>query len=155
MAKTYNKRLIFALVWSALSVLGFLIYVSMTDYYMVGYFLGFDFIKDSLKWSIFFGAFSDYPQLMLIFLILEMVFINLWIVSLIRINKSSLFEWLIVVDNAISLITYSVLAIIQLDDFVFWYRLIGILIESIVVILLLILFFKKKAQRNTVDDSLS
>lgn len=150
MITSFNKRLIFALLWSLASVLGFIMYYSLSNA-TLGYFLGFHFIKDALTWGLTLGLYSDYPELMILFLILGIVFVGLWILSLFRINKNFLFEYLIVVDNAISLFVYSIFAIIQRGDFALEKLLVGIVIENIIVITFFIYFINSK--RKTSDSS--
>lgn len=149
--KKGNKRLVFALIWSFASVLGCVMYFGVISDF-VGYFLGFHLIKDFMTLGVVIGLYWEHAELMFVSLLFAVVFIAVWILSLIKINKSRLFEWLILADNAIALIIYIVFAIINDDYLVFRERIVWLVVQNIVTIIALLCFKKKQQTYN--DGSL-
>lgn len=69
----------------------------------------------------------------------------LWVVALIRIKKSRLFECLVIGDNLISLFVFTMLATMLGDDYTAWDILIGLGVEN--VIMLCLIFYKRIKSR--------
>ena len=149
-----KERRNFAIIWTALSIVGFLIFTQM-KFPLVGYFLGFHLVKDLSLFLIVTGLYSKYPEVVFVFIGLLLLFIVLWVLSLVRIKHSRLFEFLVLVDSIIPIIIYSVMAIIRYPD-VAWEILVGLIIKNVILFLII----AKRAQdkkhrgcRNTGDEN--
>ncbi|MBE6810995.1 MAG: hypothetical protein E7521_08075 [Ruminococcaceae bacterium] len=117
--KIKNKRLLFATLWSVFSIVGVVLYgVVMVPYW---YFLfGFHTPVFSIYIAIMTGWFSNLPETFFIYLIIGLIFLVTWVIALIRINKSYLFERLILVDRIITILMFALYAIFNFNDFCGW-----------------------------------
>ena len=117
--KIKNKRLLFATLWSVLSIVGVALYVKIMEPYW--YFLfGFHTPIFSVYITILTGWFSNLPETFFIYLIIGLIFLVTWVIALIRINKSRLFERLILVDRIITLLMFVLYAAFNYNDFSGW-----------------------------------
>lgn len=143
--KIKNKRLIFAILWSVLSIVGVMLYKEIMDAYCYLLF-GFHTPVFSVYIAIMTGWFSDVPETFIIYFIFGLLFIITWIISLIRINKSHLFEYMILVDRIITLLMFVIFAVLNFSEFVGW-GIFSILAVEILIITGIIIAVKTKRKR--------
>lgn len=146
--KIKNKRLIFAILWSVLSIVGVALYVKIMEPYW--YFLfGFHTPIFSIYITILTGWFSNLPETFFIYLIIGLLFLIAWVISLIRINKSRLFERLILVDRIITLLMFALYAIFNFNDFCGWSFIIIPAVEIVIIVCIIILVkLKRKSLKS-------
>lgn len=130
--KIKNKRLIFTILWSVLSIGGVVLYGGFMEPYW--YFLfGFHTPVFSIYIAIMTGWFSNLPETFFIYLIIGLLFLVAWVISLIRINKSHLFERLILVDRIITILMFVLYAIFNFNDFCGWSFIIIPAVEIVIM----------------------
>lgn len=153
-ANNKHTHITFVIIWSVLSLFGMLIFPYNLSLFSTFFLLGFHIPRDCLYFFFGYGLFSDYPQLGLLFLLILGTFVVTWIIALFRLNKSKLFEYLIWIDCACSLLVY-LLAVMLLENIniTIYAPLARLLIENIIIIV--IKLNAKKTDRNTGDGSLS
>lgn len=146
--KIKNKRLIFALLWSVLSIAGIILYKELMEPYW--YFLfGFHTPVFSIYIAIMTGWFSSRPEMILIYLIIGLLFFIAWVISLIRINKSHLFEYLILADRIVTLLMFLIFAALNYSDFVGWWIVTILMVEILIITTIIIVVkFKIKSLKN-------
>lgn len=128
-----NKRLLFAILWSVLSIVGVALFVKITEPYW--YFLfGFHTPVFSKYLFIMTGNFSDATELLIVYVLIGLLFFIPWIISLIRINKSHLFERLILVDRIIMLLMFVLYAVFNFNDFCGWSFIIIPTVEIVIIV---------------------
>ena len=151
-----KKRIFFSILWSILSVVGIIMClitqsfsepISLTMYYITG----FHVPQNAIYFTVLFGLFADYPEISFLCILLFFLFIVFWIISIIKLKCSKMFEWLICFDRIISLSMLSVVAIIQNNEFTGWYLFIIPIIENFIIIAIFI--SKRKGKGNTGDGS--
>ncbi len=130
--KIKNKRLLFAILWSIFSIVGVVLYGGVMVPYW--YFLfGFHTPVFSIYIAIMTGWFSNIPETFFIYLIIGLLFLVAWVISLIRINKSHLFERLILVDRIITILMFVLYAIFNFNDFCGWSFIIIPAVEIVIM----------------------
>lgn len=140
--KLKTKRLMFAILWSVLSIVGVALYAKILEPYW--YFLfGFHTPVFSMYIAIMTGWFSDVPETFIIYFIIGLLFIIPWVLSLIRINRSHLFEYVILIDRIITLLMFLIFAVLNFPDFVGW-GMVAVLAAEILIITGVIIAVKLK-----------
>lgn len=143
-----KNRLIFATIWSILSLFGILFFKYNLSLFSSFLLFGFHIPRDCLYFFLGYGLYSDYPQLGMVFLLIFVAFAVIWIVALFRLTKSKLFEYIIWADCVFSLVIY-VGTVILLQNFSIYMcvPIVRLLIENI--ILISIKLHRKKTNNNT------
>ncbi len=98
-------RISFAVWWSVFTVIGVCIYFC-SDFFglrILGSLLGFHVPQCSLYYAVLFGYFMDRAEWCLLWFLILAVFLVLWIVALVRIKRSGMFEYLILGDRITAL----------------------------------------------------
>ncbi len=146
--KIKNKRLIFALLWSVLSIAGIILYQGIMEPYW--YFLfGFHTPVFSIYIAVMTGWFSSQPETILIYLIIGLLFFIAWVISLIRINKSQLFEYLILVDRIVTLLMFLIFAVLNFPEFVGWGSVVVLMVEILIITAIIIAVkLKRRSLKN-------
>ena len=144
-----NRRLFIAILWSVLTVLGVAAWfysISMPEpVYLVVYILtGFHIPQNALDGMMIFGLFSEHPQMVIVCMLVLLAFVVLWVISLIKLNSSKMFEKLILADRVGSLLMLCMTAIIQRTEFSGWHLFI-LPIAEIILLLLIKHFMSKNA----------
>ena len=141
--KIKNKRLLFAILWSVMSIVGVALYVKIMEPYW--YFLfGFHTPIFSIYIAIMTGWFSNQPETFLIYLFIGLLFFIAWVISLMRINKSHLFEYMILVDRIIILLMFALYAVFNFNDFCGWSFIIIPAVEIVIIVAIIIAFKLKR-----------
>lgn len=142
-----NRRLLIAIVWSVLTVLGVVAWFYSTEmpepiYWAVYILTGFHIPQNTLDGIMIFGLFSEYPQMVIVCMLVLLAFVVLWAISLIKLNSSKMFEKLVLADRVGSLLMLCMTAIIQRTEFSGRYLFILPIAE--IILLLLIKHFMSK-----------
>lgn len=100
-----RTRISFAVWWSVFTVIGVCIYFCSDSFGLriLGSLLGFHVPQCSLYYAVLFGYFMDQAEWCLLWLLILAVFVILWIVALVRIKRSGVFEYLILGDRMTAL----------------------------------------------------
>ena len=100
-----RTRISFAVWWSVFTVIGVCIYFCSDSFGLriLGSLLGFHVPQCSLYYAVLFGYFMDRAEWCLLWFLILAVFLVLWIVALVRINRSGMFEYLILGDRITAL----------------------------------------------------
>lgn len=140
-----KKRMVFVIVWTCLSLIGVVlecINIYINPY--IGYLLlGFHIPGNTLFLFELFGGFLNHPSIALFMIFIFMAFIIAWIISLAKIKKSKMFEYLIVADRIITFAIWCMVAIILNTDFA-GERMLVLLGIEIIIIVLWFAFIKKR-----------
>ena len=98
-------RISFAVWWSVFTVIGVCIYFCSDSFGLriLGSLLGFHVPQCSLYYAVLFGYFMDRAEWCLLWFLILAVFLVLWIVALVRIKRSGMFEYLILGDRITAL----------------------------------------------------
>ena len=100
---------ILAAGWSVLTLLG--VYLMMfTEFVSLGDYLGFQLVSDFINAGVAMGLYSDHPEFILLYMTLILVFVVLWIISLVKLKTTHFFEKLVVGDAIISLAHFLLLS---------------------------------------------
>lgn len=91
--------------WSVFTVIGVCIYFCSDSFGLriLGSLLGFHVPQCSLYYAVLFGYFMDRAEWCLLWFLILAVFLVLWIVALVRIKRSGMFEYLILGDRITAL----------------------------------------------------
>ena len=100
-----RTRISFAVWWSVFTVMGVCLHFSNVPFgvHVLGSLLGFHVPQCSLYYAVLFGYFMDRAEWCLLWFLILAVFLVLWIVALVRINRSGMFEYLILGDRITAL----------------------------------------------------
>ena len=100
-----RTRISFAVWWSVFTVIGVCLHFSNVPFgvHVLGSLLGFHVPQCSLYYTVLFGYFMDKAEWCLLWWLILAVFVVLWIVALVRINRSGMFEYLILGDRITTL----------------------------------------------------
>ena len=100
-----RTRISFAVWWSVFTAIGICIYFCSDSFGLriLGSLLGFHVPQCSLYYAVLFGYFMDRAEWCLLWWLILAVFLVLWIVALVRINRSGMFEYLILGDRITAL----------------------------------------------------
>lgn len=100
-----RTRISFAVWWSVITVIGVCIYFCSDSFGLriLGSLLGFHVPQCSLYYAVLFGYFMDRAEWCLLWFLILAVFLVLWIVALVRIKRSGMFEYLILGDRITAL----------------------------------------------------
>ena len=100
-----RTRISFAVWWSVFTVIGVCIHFSDVSFgiHVLGSLLGFHIPTCTAYCTVLFGYFMDRAEWCLLWWLLLAVFVVLWIVALVRINRSGMFEYLILGDRITTL----------------------------------------------------
>lgn len=100
-----RTRISFAVWWSVFTVIGVFIHFSNAPFgvHVLGSLLGFHVPQCSLYYAVLFGYFMDRAEWCLLWLLILAAFVILWIVALVRIKRSGVFEYLILGDRMTAL----------------------------------------------------
>ena len=100
-----RTRISFAVWWSVFTVIGVCLHFSNVPFgvHVLGSLLGFHVPQCSLYYTVLFGYFMDKAEWCLLWWLILAVFVVLWIVDLVRINRSGMFEYLILGDRITAL----------------------------------------------------
>ncbi len=98
-------RISFAVWWSVFTVIGVCIYFCSDSFGLriLGSLLGFHVPQCSLYYAVLFGYFMDRAEWCLLWFLILAVFLVLWIVALVRIKRSGMFDYLILGDRTTAL----------------------------------------------------
>ena len=98
-------RISFAVWWSVFTVIGVCMYFCSDSFGLriLGSLLGFHVPQCSLYYAVLFGYFMDRAEWCLLWFLILAVFLVLWIVALVRIKRSGMFEYLILGDRITAL----------------------------------------------------
>ena len=100
-----TARISFAVWWSVFTVIGVCIHFSNVPFgvHVLGSLLGFHIPTCTPYYTVLFGYFMDRAEWCLLWWLILAVFVVLWIVALVRINRSGMFEYLILGDRITAL----------------------------------------------------
>ncbi len=100
-----TARISFAVWWSVFTVIGVCIHFSDVSFgiHVLGSLLGFHIPTCTPYYTVLFGYFMDRAEWCLLWWLILAVFVVLWIVALVRINRSGMFEYLILGDRITTL----------------------------------------------------
>ena len=91
---TMIMKKILAAGWSVLTLLG--VYLMMfTEFVSLGDYLGFQLVSDFINAGVAMGLYSDHPEFILLYMTLILVFVVLWIISLVKLKTTHFFEKLV------------------------------------------------------------
>ena len=141
-----KARIIFAIIWSVISVLGIILW-NFTPSHLVYFLFGFHTPNTTLVLLDMWAMYYNYPVLSLFMLLVLISFIILWIVAIVRINKSKLFLCLIFIDRLLSLMLLGGAATVIRNDFVGWTFLIGLFVENLIMIIIFFVCMIKKRKK--------
>lgn len=116
-------RISFAVWWSVFTVIGVCIYFCSDSFGLriLGSLLGFHVPQCSLYYAVLFGYFMDRAEWCLLWFLILAVFLVLWIVALIRIHRSGMFDYLILGDRMTALGMLILTTIVgDVDLSIFW-----------------------------------
>ena len=114
-----RTRISFAVWWSVFTVMGVCLHFSNVPFgvHVLGSLLGFHVPQCSLYYTVLFGYFMDRAEWCLLWFLILAVFLVLWIVALVRINRSGMFEYLILGDRITALGMLILTSIVSDVDF--------------------------------------
>lgn len=100
-----RTRISFDVWWSVFTVIGVCMYFCSDSFGLriLGSLLGFHVPQCSLYYAVLFGYFMDRAEWCLLWFLILAVFLVLWIVALVRIKRSGMFEYLILGDRITAL----------------------------------------------------
>ena len=100
-----RTRISFAVWWSVFTVIGVCLHFSNVPFgvHVLGSLLGFHIPTCTSYYTVLFGYFMDKAEWCLLWWLILAVFVVLWIVALVRINRSGMFEYLILGDRITTL----------------------------------------------------
>ena len=100
-----TARISFAVWWSVFTVIGVCIHFSDVSFgiHVLGSLLGFHMPTCTAYCTVLFGYFMDRAEWCLLWWLLLAVFVVLWIVALVRINRRGMFEYLVLGDRITTL----------------------------------------------------
>lgn len=146
-----SKRLIFAIIWSLLSVIGIISFFKCSGVtaIILYCFTGFHIPQNAMYYFMLFGSFSNYPEIAILFIVVFLVFVAFWLIALIKFKHSKMFEKLIIVDRVVSLLILVLVVLIQNNQFTGWYLFIAPVVENLIIFFYL-LWKKKMKHKGTV-----
>jgi len=150
--KTNKIRALFVIVWSVISCLQ-LAFPELHSTFVGFISLGFHTPRDIFYYFIVYGLYSSYPQMIFILIFLLLIFIALWIVSILKLKKGLFFEWLIAGDSLIALImciTTTSLNSVDLSEI--WHITVALFLKCVLIFGALI-SYKVWKQKNAVDSA--
>ena len=100
-----RTRISFAVWWSVFTIIGVCLHFSNVPFgvHVLGSLLGFHIPTCTLYYTVLFGYYMDKAEWCLLWWLILAVFVVLWIVALVRINRSGMFEYLILGDRITTL----------------------------------------------------
>ena len=100
-----RTRISFAVWWSVFTVIGVCLHFSNVPFgvHVLGSLLGFHIPTCTPYYTVLFGYYMDKAEWCLLWWLILAVFVVLWIVALVRINRSGMFEYLILGDRITAL----------------------------------------------------
>lgn len=100
-----RTRISFAVWWSVFTVIGVCLHFSNVPFgvHVLGSLLGFHIPTCTSYYTVLFGYYMDKAEWCLLWWLILAVFVVLWIVALVRINRSGMFEYLILGDRITAL----------------------------------------------------
>ena len=144
-------RISFAVWWSVFTVIGVCIYFCSDSFGLriLGSLLGFHVPQCSLYYAVLFGYFMDRAEWCLLWFLILAVFLVLWIVALVRIKRSGMFEYLILGDRITALGMLILTTIMGDVDFSIAWIYAALAIEIFVCVWLLRRYKKRPTQQAT------
>lgn len=100
-----RTRISFAVWWSVFTVIGVCLHFSNVPFgvHVLGSLLGFHIPTCTPYYTVLFGYYMDKAEWCLLWWLILAVFLVLWIVALVRIKRSGMFEYLILGDRITAL----------------------------------------------------
>ena len=140
-----RTRISFAVLWSVFTVMGVCLHFSNVPFgvHVLGSLLGFHVPQCSLYYAVLFGYFMDRAEWCLLWFLILAVFLVLWIVALVRINRSGMFEYLILGDRITALGMLILTSIVSDVDFSIAWIFYAVLALEIFLCVWLIRRYKK------------
>lgn len=147
-----RTRISFAVWWSVFTVIGVCLHFSNVPFgvHVLGSLLGFHVPQCSLYYAVLFGYFMDRAEWCLLWFLILAVFLVLWIVALVRINRSGMFEYLILGDRITALGMLILTSIVGDVDFSIAWIFYAILALEIFLCVWLLRRYKKPPTRQAV-----
>ena len=147
-----RTRISFAVWWSVFTVMGICLHFSNVPFgvHVLGSLLGFHVPQCSLYYAVLFGYFMDRAEWCLLWFLILAVFLVLWIVALVRINRSGMFEYLILGDRITALGMLILTSIVSDVDFSIAWIFYAVLALEIFLCVWLIRRYKKRPTKQAV-----
>ena len=145
-----RTRISFAVWWSVFTVMGVCLHFSNVPFgvHVLGSLLGFHVPQCSLYYTVLFGYFMDQAEWCLLWFLILAVFLVLWIVALVRINRSGMFEYLILGDRITALGMLILTSIVSDVDFSIAWIFYAVLALEIFMCVWLLRRYKKPPTRQ-------
>ena len=145
-----RTRISFAVWWSVFTVIGVCLHFSNVPFgvHVLGSLLGFHVPQCSLYYTVLFGYFMDKAEWCLLWWLILAVFLVLWIVALVRINRSGMFEYLILGDRITALGMLILTSIVSDVDFSIAWIFYAVLALEIFMCVWLLRRYKKPPTRQ-------
>ena len=145
-----RTRISFAVWWSVFTVMGICLHFSNVSFgvHVLGSLLGFHVPQCSLYYTVLFGYFMDRAEWCLLWFLILAVFLVLWIVALVRINRSGMFEYLILGDRITALGMLILTSIVSDVDFSIAWIFYAVLALEIFLCVWLLRRYKKPPTRQ-------
>lgn len=147
-----RTRISFAVWWSVFTVMGVCLHFSNVPFgvHVLGSLLGFHVPQCSLYYAVLFGYFMDRAEWCLLWFLILAVFLVLWIVALVRINRSGMFEYLILGDRITALGMLILTSIVSDVDFSIAWIFYAVLALEIFLCVWLLRRYKKRPTKQAV-----
>ena len=112
----FPLRIAFVLIWSIFTFLNFILWMDL-DFDPFGFVLGFHFPLDSFVYFLgnVFGSSDVQVLLTCVSVVASVVFFVLCVISLLRLTKGYMFEWLVVADTAFSILLWGAHCVLTSD----------------------------------------
>lgn len=145
-----RTRISFAVWWSVFTVMGVCLHFSNVPFgvHVLGSLLGFHVPQCSLYYTVLFGYYMDKAEWCLLWWLILAVFAVLWIVALVRINRSGMFEYLIIGDRITALGMLILTSIVSDVDFSIAWIFYAVLALEIFLCVWLIRRYKKRPTKQ-------
>ncbi len=145
-----RTRISFAVWWSVFTVMGICLHFSNVPFgvHVLGSLLGFHVPQCSLYYTVLFGYFMDRAEWCLLWFLILAVFLVLWIVALVRIDRSGMFEYLILGDRITALGMLILTSIVSDVDFSIAWIFYAVLALEIFMCVWLLRRYKKPPTRQ-------
>ena len=145
-----RTRISFAVWWSVFTVMGVCLHFSNVPFgvHVLGSLLGFHVPQCSLYYTVLFGYYMDKAEWCLLWWLILAVFAVLWIVALVRINRSGMFEYLIIGDRITALGMLILTSIVSDVDFSIAWIFYAVLALEIFMCVWLLRRYKKPPTRQ-------
>lgn len=147
-----RTRISFAVWWSVFTVMGICLHFSNVPFgvHVLGSLLGFHIPTCTLYYTVLFGYYMDKAEWCLLWWLILAVFVVLWIVALVRINRSGMFEYLILGDRITALGMLILTSIVGDVDFSIAWVFFAVLALEIFLCVWLIRRYKKRPTKQAV-----